>query len=45
MKKKITIEIVCDEKIADEVDRTYRMIIVDADSYYFKKESIREEAK
>lgn len=41
--KRITIEIVCNDKIAIEVDRVFRPILIDADVYVYKIEKIEGE--
>lgn len=41
--KRITVEIVCDDEVAMEVDKMYRPILIDADVYVYKSEKIEEE--
>lgn len=41
--KRITIEIVCDDEVAMEVEKAYRPIVVDANAYIYKSEKIKED--
>lgn len=40
---RITIEVVCDDDAAMEVERAFKPIIVDADKYIYKRERVKEE--
>lgn len=39
---RITIEVVCDDDDAMEVERAFKPLIIDADKYIYKRERIKE---
>lgn len=40
---RITIEVVCDDDAAMEVEKAFKPIIIDAEKYIYKRERIKEE--
>lgn len=40
---RITIEVVCDDDIAMEVEKAFKPIVIDADKYIYKRERIKED--
>lgn len=40
---RITIEVVCDDDIAMEVEKVLKPIVIDADKYIYKRERVKEE--